>query len=66
MSTDDEGLNPKLGLETKLALYCLEYKGELISRDQEVEAEVSRQSPVGLIYVTTGTPGTGSIPLILP
>ena len=30
VSTDDEGLNPKLGLETKLALYCLGYKGELI------------------------------------
>ena len=64
MSTDDKGLNPKLGLETKLALYYLGHKEELIPRDQEVEAEVSRQSLVGLIYVTTGIPGIGSVPLI--
>ena len=65
MSTDDKGPGSKTTRDQVSIKHYLSTKGELIPRDQEVETEVSRQSPRGLIYISTGTPGTGSVPLIL-
>ena len=60
MSTDNKGLGLKTTRDQVSIKCCLSTKGGLIPRDQEVKTEVSRQSPRGLIYVSTRTPGTGS------
>ena len=65
MSTDDKGLGSKTTRDQVSIKHYLSTKGELIPRDQEVETEVSRQSPRGLIYVSTRTLGTGSVLLTL-
>ena len=54
MSTDDKGLGSKTTRDQVSIKHYLSTKGELIPRDQEVETEVSRQSPRGLYRYLLG------------
>ena len=54
MSTNDKGLGLKSTRDEVSIEHYLSTKGELIPRDEEVETEVSRQSPRGLYTYLLG------------